>query len=60
MVILHNVQGMTGLLKDLQAKGFPLTDEILRGTAPYRREYINRFGEYLLVLDGPVEPINYY
>jgi len=59
MVILHNVQGMTRVLKELQAKGFPLTEEILRGTAPYRREHINRFGEYPLDLDRPVEPINY-
>ncbi len=59
MVILHNVQGMTRVLKSLQAKGFPLTEEILRGTAPYRREHINRFGEYPLDLDRLVEPINY-
>lgn len=59
MVILHNVQGMTRVLKDLQAKGFPLTEELLRGTAPYRREHINRFGEYPLDLDRPVLPMNY-
>ncbi|MET3109392.1 TnpA family transposase, partial [Oxalobacteraceae bacterium GrIS 1.18] len=59
MVILHNVQGMTRVLKNLQAKGFPLTEELLRGTAPYRREHINRFGEYPLDLERAVEPINY-
>lgn len=59
MVILHNVHGMSRILKELQAKGYVLTEEILRGTAPYRREHINRFGEYPLDLDRDVEPINY-
>lgn len=59
MVILHNVQGMSKVLKDLQAKGFNLTEEILRGTAPYRREHINRFGEYPLDLEREIDPIDY-
>jgi TnpA family transposase len=59
MVILHNVQGMSRVLKDLQAKGFNLTEELLRGTAPYRREHINRFGEYPLDLEREIEPIDY-
>ncbi|MCP3656695.1 MAG: Tn3 family transposase [Herbaspirillum sp.] len=59
MVILHNVHGMSRILKELQAKGYVLTEEILRSTAPYRREHINRFGEYPLDLDREVEPINY-
>jgi TnpA family transposase len=59
MVILHNVHEMTRVLKTLQAKGHVLTEEILRGTAPYRREHINRFGEYPLDLDREVAPINY-
>ena len=59
MIILHNVHQMTRILKSLQAKGYQLTEEILRGTAPYRREHINRFGEYPLDLNREVEPINY-
>ncbi len=59
MVILHNVHGMSRVLKDLQSKGYVLTEEILRSTAPYRREHINRFGEYPLDLDRDFEPINY-
>jgi hypothetical protein len=50
---------MSRILKNLQAKGYVLTEEILRGTAPYRREHINRFGEYPLDLDREIEPINY-
>lgn len=57
--ILHNVEGMTRVVKSLQAKGFPLTEELLRRTVPYRRKHINRFGEYPLDLDKPVVPINY-
>ncbi len=59
MVILYNVQGMSKVLKDLQAKGFNLTEEILRGMAPYRREHINRYGEYPLDLEREIEPIDY-
>jgi len=28
--VLHNVEGMTRVLKGLQAEGFPLTEELLR------------------------------
>ncbi len=59
MVILHNVHTMSQVLKRLQAKGYQLTKEILRGMAPYRRAHINRFGEYPLDLDRQAEPLNY-
>lgn len=59
MVILHNVHTMSKILKRLQAKGYVLTEEILRGMAPYRRAHINRFGEYPLDLDRAAEPLNY-
>ncbi|MFJ3318604.1 Tn3 family transposase, partial [Herbaspirillum huttiense] len=59
MVILHNVHTMSKILKRLQAKGYTLTEEILRGMAPYRRAHINRFGEYPLDLDRAAEPLNY-
>ena len=59
MIILHNVHEMTRLLKGLQQKGFVLTEEVLKGLAPYRRSHINRFGEYMLDLDRDVPPMNY-
>jgi hypothetical protein len=37
------VHWMSRILKGLQTKGVVLTGEILRGTAPYRRDHINRF-----------------
>ncbi|PVX36703.1 MULTISPECIES: Tn3 family transposase [Janthinobacterium] len=59
MVILHNVHEMTRLLKAIQAKGYVLTEEVLRGLAPYRKGHINRFGEYMLDLEREVAPMNY-
>jgi TnpA family transposase len=59
MVILHNVHSMSRILKRLQGKGYVLTEEILRGMAPYRRSHINRFGEYPLDLDRAAEPLDY-
>jgi hypothetical protein len=58
MVILHNnVHQMTKLLKGIQAKGYVLTEEVLRGLAPYRKGHINRCGEYML--EREVVPMNY-
>ncbi len=59
MVILHNVQQMTQILKGLQHDDYALSDVVLNGLAPYRRQHINRFGEYSLDLDREVEPLNY-
>ena len=59
MVILHNVHTMSKILKRLQGKGYVLTEEILRGMAPYRRAHINRFGEYPLNLERAAEPLDY-
>lgn len=59
MVILHNVHTMSKVLKRLQGKGYVLTEEILRGIAPYRRAHINRFGEYPLNLERATEPLDY-
>lgn len=59
MVILHNVQQMTQILKNLQNDDYALSDAVLSGLAPYRRQHINRFGEYSLELDREVEPLNY-
>ena len=59
MVILHNVQQMTQILKNLENDAYALNDAVLKGLAPYRRQHINRFGEYSLELDREVEPLNY-
>ncbi|WP_136419061.1 Tn3 family transposase [Herbaspirillum sp. ST 5-3] len=59
LAILHNVESMTRLLKEMQEEGLPINEEILAGLAPYRTEHINRFGDYTLDLDRKVPPMNY-
>ncbi|SOZ74199.1 hypothetical protein CBM2615_U80002 [Cupriavidus taiwanensis] len=58
MVILHNVQWMSRKLKNLQERGHPVNAEVLKGLSPYRREHINRFGDYLLALQRRVPPLD--
>ena len=57
--ILHNVEAMTGVLKDMQGEGLPIDEAILAGLAPYRTEHINRYGDYTLDLDRVVPPMNF-
>ncbi|MGF6872804.1 phosphoribulokinase [Paraburkholderia sp. MM5477-R1] len=58
MVILYNVQWMSRKLKELQEKGHPVDAEVLKVLSPYRREHVNRFGDYLLDLKRPVPPLD--
>lgn len=48
MIILHNVVGMTRVLRELRDEGTEITPEILGGLAPFRTAHINRFGDYTL------------
>ncbi len=54
----YNVQWMSRKLKELQEKGHPVDAEVLKVLSPYRREHINRFGDYLLDLQRPVPPLD--
>ena len=58
MVILHNVVGMSRVLKQLQAEGALINQEVLAGLAPYRLEHINRFGDYVLDFRRKVEALD--
>jgi TnpA family transposase len=58
MVILYNVQWMSRKLKELQEKGHPIDAEVLTRLSPYRREHINRLGDYLLDLLRPILPLD--
>jgi TnpA family transposase len=58
MVILYNVQWMSRKLKELQEKGHPVDAEVLKVLSPYRREHINRLGDYLLNLQRPIWPLD--
>ena len=59
LAILHNVEAMTGVLKEMQGEGLPIDEEILAGLAPYRTEHINRYGDYTLDLERKLPPMNY-
>jgi TnpA family transposase len=56
LVILHNVEAMTRVLKDMQGEGIAINPEILAGLAPYRTAHINRFGDDTLALDRNIPP----
>lgn len=59
MVILHNVERMTRVLKDLREEGGAISPELLGGLSPYRTSHINRFGDYTLDLDTEIGPLDY-
>jgi TnpA family transposase len=59
LVILHNVEAMTRLLKEFSDEGLPVDERVLAGLGPYRTEHINRFGDYPLNLNRKIQPINY-
>ncbi len=59
LTILHNVEAMTGVLKEMQEEGLPINEGILAGLAPYRTAHINRLGDYTLDLDRKIPPMNY-
>ncbi|MFP4896618.1 Tn3 family transposase [Paraburkholderia sp. EG304] len=58
MVILYNVQWMSRVLKELQAKGHPVDADVLKALSPYRLDHINRFGDYLLDLMKKILPLD--
>lgn len=58
MVILYNVQWMSRRLKELQASGHPVDIEVPKVLSPYRKDHINRFGDYLLDLQKKVPPLD--
>ncbi|MBC3884106.1 MULTISPECIES: Tn3 family transposase [Undibacterium] len=59
MVILNNVQWMSRKLKDMQSKGYPVDEDVLKGLSPYRFSHINRYGDYTLDLNKKGAPIDY-
>lgn len=59
MIILHNVQGMSRAIKQLQADGRQIDQSILAALGPYRTAHINRYGDYLMDLKRKFEPLNF-
>lgn len=59
MIILHNVQGMSRAIKQLQADGHQIDQSILAAISPFRTSHINRYGDYLMDLRRKMEPLNF-
>jgi hypothetical protein len=51
LVILHNVNARTKVIRRWRKEGFEITDELLAGLAPYRRSHIDLLGKYSLRVD---------
>ncbi len=58
MAILYNVQWMSRTLKELQAKVHSIDAEVLKVLSPYRKDHINRFGNYWLDLMKNIIPLD--
>lgn len=59
MIILNNVHHMSRALRDLEQSGrFAINEKILAAMSPYRNSHINRFGDYLMDMAKPLEPMN--
>ncbi len=59
MVILHNVEAMTRVLKEMQDEGMEITQEVLAALSPYRTHHINRFGDYTLDVEREIRPMTF-
>ncbi|MDB4222939.1 Tn3 family transposase [Granulosicoccus sp.] len=59
LIILHNVNAMTKVIKRLKRAGFELTPELLAGLSPYRTSHINLLGQYQLEVNRRAKTQNY-
>lgn len=59
MVIMHNVVGMSNVIKQLQVEGWEITPDMLGGLGPLRPGHINRFGEYSPDFRRKLQPLNF-
>ena len=58
LVILHTVDAMTKGLGQLEDEGYEFTPAAIGALSPYRREHINRFGDYTLDLARAPQPLS--
>ena len=58
LVILHTVDAMTKVLGQLEDEGYEFTPAAIGALSPYRREHINRFGNYTLDLVRASQPLS--
>ena len=56
---LYNVHGMTGVLNELSAEGYPLTPELISSLSPYITSHVNRFGDYRMDFDADIPKLEF-
>ena len=59
LIILHNVNAMTKVIKRLKRAGFEMSPELLAGLSPYRTSHINLLGQYQLEVNRRAKTQNY-
>ena len=59
LLILNNVSIMTKTIGELIEKGYRIDGSILAGLSPFRKGYINRFGNYVMNREREVQPFKY-
>jgi len=56
-VMLHNVVDLTDVLHQMAHEGYPITPERVQRLSPYVRQHIRRFGQYVLDMEDPSDPL---
>ena len=59
LVIIHNVDSMTKILKQLKMEGKEISKEILESMSPFKTDHINRFGKYILNIANRPSPMQF-
>ncbi len=57
-VMLQNVIDITMAISKVANEGFSVTKELVSHLSPYMTQHIRRFGEYILEMDDPAEPLS--
>jgi hypothetical protein len=55
--MLHNVIDVTEVLNAMTAEGYEVTSALVGRLSPYLTEHIRRFGQYVLDMEMPLEPL---
>jgi hypothetical protein len=58
LLVFHNLVGMTRALRQLEADGQQISDQILAVLSPYQTAHINRFGNYSLNFSRDPQPVH--
>lgn len=56
-IMLHNVSDLTDVLIGMTAEGWSLTKELVGRLSPYTRDYVRRFGQFMLDMDDLPPPL---